>query len=74
MNKDQIIFTLDQLPPEQLAEVNDFIDFLRFKAGLTRTKHATLPTALGLLTTGQSAPSDETVQRWLDERRLEKYG
>lgn len=28
----------------------------------------------GLLRTGRPAPDDETVERWLDERRMEKYG
>jgi hypothetical protein len=36
---------------------------------------STLQKALGLLSTGDSpAPSDDDIQRWLDEYRLEKYG
>jgi len=34
----------------------------------------TLPSALGLLSTNQPAPADEEIQRWLDERRMKKYG
>ena len=34
----------------------------------------TLRKALGLLATGQPAPSDEEVARWLHEHRTEKYG
>jgi len=33
----------------------------------------TLEKALGLLSTGQSAPSDEKIQQWLDEQRMAKY-
>jgi len=34
---------------------------------------ATLALARGLLTTAQPAPTDTDVQRWLAERREEKY-
>jgi len=33
-------------------------------------KRNTLEKALGLLATDQPAPSDEKVQRWLDEHRI----
>lgn len=33
----------------------------------------TLQEALGLLSSGGAVPSDEEVQKWLDEHRLEKY-
>jgi hypothetical protein len=35
---------------------------------------ATLDRALGLLATTQPVPSDEDIARWLDERRMERYG
>jgi len=28
----------------------------------------------GLITTDRPAPDDETVERWIDEHRMEKYG
>jgi hypothetical protein len=34
----------------------------------------TLEQARGLLTTGRSAPTDEEIEQWLDERRTERYG
>jgi hypothetical protein len=34
----------------------------------------TLSLALGLLSTGKTAPTDEEVAAWLEEHRLEKYG
>ncbi len=37
-------------------------------------KRNTLKDALGLLATDQPPPSDEEVQMWLDEHRMEKYG
>lgn len=39
-----------------------------------RAKRNTLNNALGLLATNHSPPSDEEIQNWLDEYRLEKYG
>ena len=39
--------------------------------------HVRLPTmelARGLLATGKPPPSDEEVKRWLEEKRLKKYG
>lgn len=38
------------------------------------SKKNTLNDALGLLTTSRAAPSDEEIQRWLEEHRIEKYG
>lgn len=37
-------------------------------------RQPTLSQALGLLATTKGAPSDEEVQSWLDEHRVEKYG
>lgn len=33
LTKDQIIAALDELPPETLSAVGEFIEFLRFKSG-----------------------------------------
>jgi hypothetical protein len=38
---------------------------------LVITSH-TLERALGLLATGDAAPSDAEIQQWLDERRVKK--
>ncbi len=40
----------------------------------SQVKRSTLKEAYGLLATEQAAPSDEDIQSWLKERRLEKYG
>ena len=39
-----------------------------------RPRNRTLHRALGLLATDKAAPTDEEVERWLDEHRQEKYG
>ena len=33
VTKDQIIAAIDDLPPERLPELGEFIEFLRFKSG-----------------------------------------
>jgi hypothetical protein len=34
----------------------------------------TLSLALGLLATDKPAPTDEEIEQWLEEHRMEKYG
>jgi hypothetical protein len=47
----------------------------RQEAEVPQPKRNTLDRALGLAKVpGQPAPTDEEVDRWLDERRMEKYG
>jgi hypothetical protein len=45
--KEQIIHTLDELPPESLHEVQQFLDFLRFKN--QERAHEPAPALGGLL-------------------------
>ena len=40
----------------------------------TQPKRNTLETIAGFLKKDQPAPTDEEVERLLDERRMEKYG
>lgn len=37
-------------------------------------RHGSLRNLVGLLATDQPSPTDEEVERWLEERRMEKYG
>lgn len=37
-------------------------------------KRSTLAEATGLFKTDQPPPTDEEVDQWIDERRMEKYG
>ena len=39
-----------------------------------RPKRETLRRALGLLAGDRPVPSDQEIERWLQERRAEKYG
>jgi hypothetical protein len=39
-----------------------------------KTRGLTAAEVQGLLKTDRPPPDDETVQRWIDERRTEKYG
>lgn len=40
----------------------------------SQPRKRTLQRALGLLATDGPAPTDEDIERWLDEHRQEKYG
>ena len=61
-------------PDKRFALVRDVINSLEPEVGHPQAKRDTLKEALGLLATDQPAPSDDQVQEWLDERRMEKYG
>lgn len=64
----QIVY---QLPARQrFALIHDVLKSLE----PTPAKRSTLSRALGLLATEASAPTDEEVEAWLDEHRMEKYG
>jgi hypothetical protein len=70
----QVLQTIHGWPLERrFALVQDVIDTLVTEAVPARSKRKTLDMALGLLKTDHPAPSDEEVQRWLQERRMEKY-
>ena len=56
------------------ALVHDLIDTIAHPEGAPAQRVRTLDTALGLLSTDGSVPSDEQVQTWLDEYKTEKYG
>ncbi|HYP41867.1 MAG TPA: hypothetical protein VEX13_16035 [Chloroflexia bacterium] len=62
-------------PAMRAALMHNILDTLAQQAEASRKKRNTLDRALGLAKVpGQPAPSDEEVERWLDERRMEKYG
>lgn len=70
-----VLQTIRQWPLERrLSLVQDVIRTMKSDMEQPRSKKDTLSSALGLLATDRPAPSDEEVQRWLDEHRLEKYG
>lgn len=72
---DTVLQTVRQWPPERrFALVRDVINTLAEETSSSRSRHETLGKALGLLATDKPAPSDSEIERWLDERRVEKFG
>lgn len=59
---------------ERLALVQDILRTLKSQIVTPDRQEGTLDKALGLLTSQYPAPTDNTVQQWLHERRMEKYG
>lgn len=59
---------------ERLALIQDILHTLKPQRDISAPREGTLYKALGLLATAYPAPSDNTVQQWLHERRMEKYG
>lgn len=60
-------------PDKRLELAQDILKTLNTELR-SHPRRRTLPIALGMLATSKPAPTDEEVQQWLDERRLEKYG
>jgi hypothetical protein len=61
-------------PVRRLSLVQDVQKTVAQEVEPPRSKKNTLEKALGLLATGQTAPSDAEIQQLLDEHRMEKYG
>ena len=70
---DEVLKTVEAWPPDQrLTLVQDILKTLEVESPVSRPRRNTLKRALGLLETALS-PSDEQVQQWIDEGRMEKY-
>ena len=61
-------------PSERIVLLQDVLKTLNPTPEPMRPHRRTLDKALGLLATDQPPPTDEEVQQWLDEHRMEKYG
>jgi hypothetical protein len=61
-------------PAQRLRLVQDVLKTLAPLIEEARPRRKTLQEARGLLATDQPPPTDEQVQQWLDEHRMEKYG
>jgi hypothetical protein len=59
---------------ERLALAHEILRTLRPELSGGKRREGTLHIALGLLATGEPAPTDEIVQQWIRERREERYG
>jgi len=70
-----VLNAVRQWPPDRrFALVQDVLSTLAPEVSPTRPRRKTLKKALGLLATGQPAPSDAEIKQWLDEHLMEKYG
>ena len=70
---DEVLKTVEAWPPDRrLTLVQDILKTLGPQSTVSRPRRNTLKHALGLLETA-SPPSDEEVQQWIDEGRMEKY-
>lgn len=58
----------------RLQLVEDILRNLKVENEEAPVRKKTLRTALGLLSTNNPPPTDEEIDQWLDERRMEKYG
>jgi hypothetical protein len=70
-----VLHIIENWPPMiRAALIQDISNTLAEQAEGPRPKRNTLERIAGFLKTDQPAPSDEEVEQWLDERRMEKYG
>jgi len=59
--------------PQRFTLVQEILKTLAAEAEAKPAPRQTLGKALGLVSKHQPAPTDEEIQQWLDEHRLEKY-
>ncbi len=59
---------------QRLALVQDILRTLVPQLSASDHQEGTLDKALGLLASQYPAPTDDTIQQWIHERRMEKYG
>ena len=72
---DALLATISAWPMEhQLALVQDILKIITGEVARHTTRKPTLQQAAGLLAGSWPPPSDEEVNRWLDEARTERYG
>jgi hypothetical protein len=72
---DTILQIIANWPPNRrFVLVQDVLKTLAPAVEPPRPRRKTLHEARGLLATDQPPPTDEQIQQWLDERRMEKYG
>ena len=70
-----VLRTVRQWPPEQrFGLVQEVLKTLAPPGAPGSGRAPTLARARGLLAAAQPPPSDAEVERWLDERRTERYG
>ena len=74
-NYEGVLKIVSQWPvAQQMALVGDVLKRISPRVEPPKHRRRTLEQAFGLLATDKPAPTDEEVERYLDERRMEKYG
>ena len=72
---DTVLKTIREWPLDRRFNlVQDVLATLAPTFRVPRPRRKTLDKALGLLATGQPAPSDAEIQQWLDEHSMGKQG
>ena len=71
-----VLLKVRRWPPDQrVALIQDVLGTLVPQPDQTpSSRRNTLSRALGLLATNNTTPTDEEVEKWLAEHRVEKYG
>ncbi len=77
-NYDNVLNVVRQWPTAQrfhlVQEVLKTLEPRITRIERPQRKEKTLDQALGLVSLSGPAPTDEEVEQWLDEHRMEKYG
>lgn len=75
LSYDGALKAIQQWPPAQQIElVQEVLRAISLRVSLPAKSQPTLVQALGLLANEKTAPTDDEVKQWLEERRVEKYG
>lgn len=75
INYESILKTIRSWPvSSQLTLMQDVLRSMEDEIQAKPKPKNTLEKALGLLATDSPPPTDEEVEQWLHERRMEKYG
>lgn len=70
-----VLHTVREWPVEQRLDLlQALLSTLATEVKPAQPRERTLEKALGLLATGQPAPSNTEIQQWLHERRMNRYG
>ena len=75
LDRETILQAIREWPPdEQMALIQEILRQARIPLIEEPIAPPNSRGLAGLLATDQPPPTDEEIARWLDERRMEKYG
>ena len=70
-----VLRTVSGWPPEdRIALAQDILRIVQIDLSKPRPRRRTLDRALGLARGAGPPPTDEDVERWIEDHRREKYG